>query len=112
MKRNYKLVVILCTLLSSLFLFACGKSNGIVGKWVYTSPSGSEQAFTFKSNGNIELDTALGSATGTYEVEGDTITYTLEMPNGESKTTSVNYKNNGDSLDITISGTTYRYVKQ
>ena len=116
MKKHPRLLIMILAILSSLSLYACGAAKGsssdIVGKWVHTTSMGNEQAYIFNEDGTIQLETGLGNATGTYEVAGDTITYTMVYPNNKTKTNTITYKHNGDSLDLTINGNTYNYVKK
>ena len=115
MKRKNIPLLLVLIVLSTLVLGACsGKdeaSSDIVGKWSYTTEGGNEQTYIFNSDGTIELITALGNASGTYQVEGDTISYTMLMPNNKSKSDSMTFKLNKDALDLTMNGHTYTYKK-
>lgn len=115
MKRKNIPLLLVLIVLSTLVLGACsGKdepASDIVGKWSYTTEGGNEQTYIFNSDGTIELITALGNASGTYQVEGDTISYTMLMPNNKSKSDSMTFKLNKDALDLTMNGHTYTYKK-
>ena len=119
MKKNIKPVILLLTFISSVFLFACGNtdvtdganvSDEIVGKWRISS--GKEQVYIFNSDGTIELQTSLGNAYGTYEVDGNNLTYTMTMPNNKTKTNTITFDCKGDSLDLNMNGHTYTYLKE
>ncbi|MBO4844997.1 MAG: hypothetical protein J5525_01690 [Lachnospiraceae bacterium] len=116
MKRRRIFVTALLTVFISVFLLACGKTevtdDGIVGRWSHVTDGGNEQIYVFESDGTIKLETSLGDAKGTYEIKGDTISYTMVMPNGIEKSDSMTYKLNGDSIDLTKNGKTYNYVKK
>ena len=117
MKKSRLIIVALLTVLASVFILACGgksegNADGIVGSWSYVTDGGNEQVYVFGSDGTIVLETALGNAEGTYEIKGDTINYTMVMPNGKSKSESMTYKLNGDSIDLTKNGKTYNYVRK
>ena len=119
MKKNLKPVILLLTIISSVFLFACGKTNvsdganvpsEIVGKW--RIDTGKEHIFIFNSDGTIELQTNLGNAYGTYEVDGNTLTYTMTMPNNKTKTSTITFECDGDSLVINRDGHIATYLKE
>ena len=116
MKKRRIFITALLTVFVSVILLACGKTeetaDGIVGKWSYVTDGGNEHIYIFGSDGTIELETALGDSKGTYEVKGDTISYIMVMPNGKTKSNSMTYNLNGDSIDLTINGHTYNYIKK
>ena len=115
MKRKLTQLFIILLVLLSIILAACSNKNGsgedIVGKWRYTTERGNDQTYVFNSDGTIELITALGTASGTYRVEGDTINYTMTMPNGKIKSDSFTFKLDKDAIELTISGQTYTYTR-
>ena len=82
MEENNMKKVIAFTLVAVMalaMLVSCGGSkNDILGKWK-GEEAGVEAVYEFKNDGTVEI-TAMGfTMTGTYKVEGDTLTMGIEM---------------------------------
>ncbi|MBQ6043502.1 MAG: hypothetical protein IJL41_05110 [Clostridia bacterium] len=93
----------LVAVMALAMLVSCGGSkNDILGKWK-GEEAGVEAVYEFKNDGTVEI-TAMGfTMTGTYKVEGDTLTMGIEMM-GVNDESTAKFKIEGDTLTISEDG--------
>lgn len=107
MKKFTKIIaLVLVSAMLALLFVGCGSgsSNSIVGKWEIKEEAegiSASMVFEFKANGDLAMTSEMNgseimSQEGTYKVEGDQITVTLEGEDPETSTFSIS----GDKLTI------------
>lgn len=113
MKKFTKIIaLVLVSAMLALLFVGCGSgsgsSNSIVGKWEIKEEAEGmsvSMVFEFKANGDLAMTSEmngseLASQKGTYKVDGDQITVTLEGEDPETSTFSIS----GDKLTISDGG--------
>lgn len=112
MKKFTKIMsLVLATLMVAVLFVGCGGGaggNSIVGKWEIKEEAEGmsvSMVFEFKANGDLVVSSEmngseLASQKGTYKVDGDQITVTLEGEDPETSTFSID----GNKLTIDEDG--------
>ena len=91
-------VVLVAVAVVLIIVLTGGGDKGLVGKWEGTE-SGFAVSYEFKSNGEFSA-TAIGiTMNGTYKVDGDKLTTTIELL-GQNQETANTYKIDGDKLTL------------
>ena len=108
--QTMKLKFFIAVATLSLFVISFEVITGISGKWtgIVTRPDGSAVTFyyTFKTDNNTLLGSARGT-NGEYElsegkVNGDSLSFAIEVDNGDHILNSGKYYSDGDSIKLNI----------
>ena len=109
MKTMKKLVSLSLVAVMMFALVACG-GNDIVGKWT-TTQNGMTMTYTFEDDGTGSANASGISMDFEYEIDGDEITMKISFF-GETQEETGTFKIDGDTLTITLAGETAEFTRE